>query len=185
MIASLQAKARTHGVEARIEMRVADIETFVPGREPYDALFSNFGAINCLGSLRGLERLSAQVIRPRGYVMIVAMGRIYPLETAAFLMKGDLRNAFRRLRRSCTATVEGQTFPVRYFAPRELRRVLGSDFSMKRLAGLYALQAAPGLDHLARYVSVPPLRALDSLLTHTRLTASWADHYLSIWQKSG
>lgn len=182
MIAELDLKARAAGVADRIDARVSDIESLESPHESFDAIFSNFGAINCLSNLTSLRVLASTALRPGGHLILVPMGRLYPLETATFLFKGDVRGAFRRFGSGCSATVEGRKFPVWYYSPRNLRQALGDEFSLTHLLGLRALLPAPGLEHLERYLPLPLFTSLDAALTHWRFTASLADHYVSIWR---
>ena len=183
MISALNLKARSFGVSARVDARVSDLDALgnFPGK--LDAIFSNFGAINCVGDLRPLGTLALNTLRPGGHVILVSMGRLYPLETAAFLAKGDIRGACRRLRRAHLANVEGRQFPVWYHSPRRLQRALGKEFSRIQLLGIRALLPVPGLEHLESRLPFRLLEGLDSVLTRSRFTAAFADHYLSIWQR--
>jgi SAM-dependent methyltransferase len=197
MIGALILKARAAGVADRIDARVADLESFLdgfalsgshslrssePNAERFDAIFSNFGAINCLGDLNPLRSLASSMLRPGGHLILVSMGRFYPLETMTFLAKGDIRRAFRRFRSARSATIEGRQFPVWYYSPRALRRVLDGEFSLTQLLGLRSLLPAPGLEHLDRYLPLRLCSGVDALVTRCRFTASFADHYLSIWR---
>jgi SAM-dependent methyltransferase len=182
MIGALTLKARAVGVADRIDAHVSDLESFEPKAERFDAIFSNFGAINCLGDLNAVRHLASSTLRPGGYLILVSMGRFYPLETMTFLAKGDIRRAFRRFRSERSATVEGRQFPVWYYSPRALRRVFAREFSLLRLLGLRSLLPVPGLEHLEGYLPLRLLGGVDAAITHCRLTASLADHYLSIWR---
>jgi SAM-dependent methyltransferase len=182
MIGALTLKARAAGVGDRIDARVSDLESFEPDSERFDAIFSNFGAINCLGDLNKLRHLAASTLRPGGHLILVSMGRFYPLETVAFLAKGDIRRAFRRFRSERSATIEGRQFPIWYYSPRALRRVFNGGFSLTRLLGLRSLLPVPGLEHLERYLPLRLFGSLDAAVTRCRYTASFADHYLSIWR---
>lgn len=183
MIGALNAKARAAGLADRIDARTSDMESPAEEKSSFDAIFSNFGAINCLSSLNNLRALAAKTLRPGGHLILVSMGRVYPLETIAFLLKGDFRGAFRRFGSDCSASVEGRKFPVWYYSPRDLRRAFGGEFSLTQVRGLSALLPAPGLEHLERYFPFAILKPIDAALTRFRLTASFADHYLSIWQR--
>jgi SAM-dependent methyltransferase len=182
MVAALIAKARAAGLSARIDARVSDLESLSPLPDCVDAIFSNFGAINCVGELDGLRRLSSQTLRPGGHLILVSMGRLYPLETLVFLAKGDMRAAFRRLGKTRLAAVEGQRFPVWYYSPRHLQQALGVHFSLVELQGICALLPVPGFEHLGRYLPLKVVKVLDAALTRNRFTAALADHYLSIWR---
>jgi SAM-dependent methyltransferase len=183
MIEALNAKARAAGLAHRIDARISDMESPAKEENSFDAIFSNFGAINCLSSLNNLRNLAATSLRPGGHLILVSMGRLYPLETVTSLLKGDLRGAFRRFGTDCSASVEGRKFPVWYYSPRDLRRAFGREFSLIQVRGLCSLVPAPGLEHLERYFPFGILRPIDAALTRFRFTASFADHYSSVWQR--
>jgi ubiquinone/menaquinone biosynthesis C-methylase UbiE len=182
MVDALISKARAAGVSGRIDARVSDLESLEALAEPVDAVFSNFGAINCVGDLKALRHLTSKTLRPGGHLILVSMGRLYPLETVAFLAKGDVRGAFRRLGSTRLATVEGRQFPVWYYSPRRFQEGLGGDFSLIQRRGIRAVLPVPGLEHLERYLPLRLLEGLDAALTRCRFTAAFADHYLSIWR---
>jgi ubiquinone/menaquinone biosynthesis C-methylase UbiE len=184
MVQMLISKARAAGVEQRITAGVSDLESVSPAAEEFDAIFSNFGAINCLKDLSALQRLASSAVKSGGYLILVSMGGFYPLETMAFLAKGQIRRAFRRFGSARSATIEGRQFPVWYHSPATLRRALGLDFSLMHVAGLRSFLPAPGMEHLTRYLPLRLFTQLDALLTQSRLTASCADHYLSVWRRS-
>ena len=182
MIEALVLKARAAEVSDRIDARVSDMGSLELHGKRFDAVFSNFGAMNCIGDLELLRALASNALRPGGHLVLVLMGRFYPLETLAFLMKGDVRRIFRRFGAARSATVEGQAFPVWYYSPRDLRRGFGREFALSRILGLRALLPAPGLEHLEGRVPFGLLGSLDAALARFPLTASFADHYLSIWR---
>jgi SAM-dependent methyltransferase len=176
MIAELKRKA-----PHTIHSEMGDMRTYaaVAGSRPFDAVFSNFGALNCLSDLDWLRRLP---LTPGAYVVLTTMGRFYPLESAVFLLKGRPRLALRRFGRSCEATVEGVRFRVYYHGLSTIRRALGPKFELKQVRGLRALLPAPGLDHLERFAALRMLAPLDKWLCAHRLTATCADHFVSVWR---
>jgi ubiquinone/menaquinone biosynthesis C-methylase UbiE len=182
MIGKLILKARAAGMADRIDARTADLESLEPPVERFDAIFSNFGAINCLSDLSILRDLATRALRPGGHLILVSMGGLYPLETMAFLAKGDMARAFRRFGSARSATIEGRQFPVWYYSPRVLGRTLGDRFSRTQLLGIRAFLPVPGLEHLDRYMLLRLFGRLDAAFTRGRFTAAFADHYLTIWR---
>src|SRR5262249_51967961 len=124
MIARLQVKATAAGVSEKIDARVAEFESFQPDPQMFDGVFSNVGAVNCVQSPATIRILASRALKPAAPLVMVAMGRLYPLETAVFLLKGDLRRAFTRLRRDPEAAVEGVRVSVSYHSLRNLREAL-------------------------------------------------------------
>ncbi|MBI4471461.1 MAG: methyltransferase domain-containing protein [Acidobacteria bacterium] len=177
MISRLEAKA--HGL---VRTKVAGMETFAAAEREFDGIFSNFGALNCSPDLAWLGKLVHRALKPGSHVVVTTMGRFYPLESAVFLLKYQFRQAMRRLHRPATAMVEGVRFDVYYYSVRAIRAALGPDFELKQLVGLRSLLPVPGLEHLERFGVFKYLRPIDRLLCSNPLTATWSDHFVSVWQ---
>ena len=93
-----------------------------------DGVFSNFAPLNCELSLDPVRRLLEQALVPGGHFVGVVLPRVCPLEIALFLARGQPRTAFRRFRRAPVGDVDGWTFPMRYYGPRDFDRGLGPGF---------------------------------------------------------
>lgn len=63
--------ARTRGVDAT---QMA-IENLAPLSGPFDAVLSNFGALNCVADLGALETALARLVRPHGSLALCVMSR--------------------------------------------------------------------------------------------------------------
>lgn len=183
MIARIGEKALVRRVREYVDPVVASMQEWTPDSpEPYDGIISNFGALNCSPELDWLGRLAAGVLRPGAPLVLVTMGRFYPLETAVHLLKLKPGMAFRRFRRPCVVSVEGVPVDVYYHSPQTIRAALGPAFKLEAIRGLCALRPVPGLEHLSRYRVVNKLRRLDEFLCRWRPTSSWADHFISVWR---
>jgi ubiquinone/menaquinone biosynthesis C-methylase UbiE len=182
MIARLETKAAAAGIRERIDARVGDIETFEPRAAAFDGVVSDFGALNSVHNLIALRNLATRALKPGAFVLLVVMGRLYPLETAVSLLKGDFRRAFRRLRGTPEVAVEGIRVSFQYHSPRDLSGALGPDFSLQRLLGLRSVLPSVDWDHVYRFLPLGLVGAVDRFSTTFRLTAPLADLYLSIWR---
>jgi ubiquinone/menaquinone biosynthesis C-methylase UbiE len=133
---------------------------------PFDAIFSNFGGLNCLGELTAVTRHLPNLLKPGGVLTWVIMPPICPWELALLLK--DWRVATRRLRRGgVRANVEGVAFHTFYFRPRQVEKALGSAFKTLQLSGLSIVTPTADNDRFAK--------------NHTRLfgTLVWLDDRLS------
>src|SRR5688572_15076927 len=162
-----------------VHSEVADMQTYISPADGFDAVFSNFGALNCVSDLNWLSRIR---LSPGAHLVLTTMGRFYPLEFAVFLLKGQPRLALRRFGRSCEAVVEGVRFSVYYHGLSAMRRALGPQYELKQVRGLCSLSPAPGLEHLERFGGLRLLEPLDRWLCSRRPTAVWADHFVSVWR---
>lgn len=177
MIRVARLKAAAAGVASRIEFRVLPIESLDElGQDArFDAVFSNFGAINCVADVSRLARTLGRRLVPGAPLLFIVMGRRVPWEWAWYLSRGDRTRAFRRFDRHGVAW-RGLT--IRYPTPRELARDLAPTFVMRRQVALgFALPpsyAAAWLDRAPRSLAI--LSAIDRMLG--RVTAGLADHFL-------
>ncbi|HVT59861.1 MAG TPA: methyltransferase domain-containing protein [Thermoanaerobaculia bacterium] len=103
---------------------------------PFDGALSNFGGLNCVGDLRETGRALAGCLRRGATAVLCVMGPAVPWEWAWFLLRGEPRKAFRRLRRG-GATWRGMT--IRYPTIGAVRRALAPAFELRRAGALGAL----------------------------------------------
>ena len=124
------------GLADVIETRRLPIANLSSLTGPFDGAFSDFGGLNCVEDLAGLGRSLGGLVRPGGAVLLCVMGPFVPWEWAGFLLRGELRKAFRRLR---PGGVLWHGITVRYPAPAALRRAFASAFRPVRLSAVGAL----------------------------------------------
>ena len=173
-----RAKAARRGVPERVEVRELAIERLdeLAGSGPFDAVLSNFGALNCVEDLGAVARSLAALTGPGARVALCLMGPLVPWEWAWHLLGGSPEKAFRRLRRG-GASWHG--LRVRYPTPGTVRRAFRG-FRVQRTSALGALVPPPYAEAWA--VRHPVLvRRLD--LCERRVEAiaplPWlADHFL-------
>ncbi|MEE8523805.1 MAG: class I SAM-dependent methyltransferase [Thermoanaerobaculia bacterium] len=135
MVAAARAKIEDAGLGSKIEVRRAAIEALEVGEGSFDGVVSNFGALNCVDDLGTVAEAVASAVRPRGRAVLCVMGPLVPWEWLWFLLRGQPRSAFRRLRRG---GVSWRGITVRYPSIRELRRAF-ADFRLDRAAAVGAL----------------------------------------------
>jgi SAM-dependent methyltransferase len=150
-----------------------------PGDAPFDAVFSNFGALNCIAGCRELGRVLHRWVRPGGRAVFVVMGPFCLWETVWYTLRLRPRTATRRWRDGREATVGGgPAVRVWYPTAAGLGRQLSPWFRLreKRAVGALVPPAdAAGPVH-RRPELLRRLEALDRRWGH-RLSAI-ADHTL-------
>lgn len=131
MLSVARKKAVRAGCARLIEFHCVPMHRLgtVLGRESFDGVFSNFGAINCASHLPALIADVSGLLRPDGRLLWVVMGRHAPWEWAWFLARLRWNEAFRRYG-SRGASWRG--IRVRYPSPRELAGALRPHFSQIR-----------------------------------------------------
>lgn len=181
MAAAARAKAEAAGLSARVT--VARLAAEALEREaaalgaPFDGAFSSFGALNCAWDLPAVARGLSAALSPGAPLLLGVMGPFCAWETGRFLLRGEFRQAFRRLR---GGGAPWRGLRVTYPSPGTLARLLSPSFQVTGLRALGALLPPTEAEAWAR---AHP-RLLDRLDRWERRWAGvWplphlADHYL-------
>ena len=178
MVEAARRKAVKAGLAGLVEARRLSFERLGDLPEAgFDGAFSNFGAVNCAADLAALAADLARVLKPGAPVLLCVMGPLVPWEWLWFGLRGDLRSAFRRLRRG---GVLWRGLRVVYPSPRGLARLFRPGFRVTRRAAVGALVPLPAAEPWARRHRDLAAR-LDA--RERRWETAWplpwlADHYL-------
>ncbi|HET7809232.1 MAG TPA: class I SAM-dependent methyltransferase [Steroidobacteraceae bacterium] len=179
MIDCARRKAEASGVADRIRFQVASMDSLsaVLGGEVFDGVYSNFGAVNCVPDLAALARSLAPRLKPHAALVWVIMGRFVPWEMAWYLVRGDARRAFRRLRR---AGSEWRGLTIHYPTPARCARLLEPHFIF---SGARPLGLLLPPSYAARWLErAPRMRAWLSRLERSTFErargAALGDHYV-------
>jgi hypothetical protein len=118
-------------------LRAEDI-TAVPADEPFDGVFSNFGALNCIADLRRLSQDLATLLKPGATALLCWMGPFCAWEMLWYSGQGKWDKAFRRLNTGgVTARIAEEAFVrVEYPSVRSLARAFAQEFRLKSLKGI-------------------------------------------------
>jgi SAM-dependent methyltransferase len=149
-----------------------------------DAVFSNFGGINCTDKLTDLLQGIDDRLVPGGICALVIMPRFSPWELTETL-RGNFAFAFRRYRKGgALARVEGVPFRCWYHDVSDVRRMLPAFAVLDRMA-LSFFMPPPHLGPFAK--RHPLLIRIAALLERTfcrwPFIRSRGDHYLLILRK--
>lgn len=192
MVRRAERRAARDAAGGRVTLLACGLETLagyldaLGDRRGFDAIVSNFGALNCVASLDPLGLVAARHLRPGGAAMLVLIGRSCAWEVCYFLATGRRRQAGRRRQPQALVPVAGVEVPTFYHRPRDLQRVLGADFSLDRVVGLGIAVPPPYLEPRWRQV---PRVLRDAASQFDRLAGSWppfnrlGDHVLTRWVK--
>lgn len=154
--------------------------------EGFDAVVSNFGALNCAPSLDALGVIGRRHLRAGGAMAIGLMGRTCLWETLYFAVQGDRARASRRRLPNVAVPVAGIDVPTFYHRTADVAAALGEGFSRDAEIGIGVMVPPPYLE--------PRWRQLPSSLrrfaaTVDRIAGSWplvnqlGDHTLTRWVK--
>lgn len=147
---------------------------------PYDAVFSNFGGLNCLPDLTPVIRQLPTVLKPGGIVSWVLMPPVCLWEMAEVL-RGHFRLAFRRFKRhGVLSHLEGLYFPVYYFSPRQVTAWFGEAYEPLALEGISVITPTAETKNFPR--QHPKIYAwlarLDDRLAPRSPWSGWGDFYI-------
>jgi len=183
MIAVTRAKAQRLEVADLIEAHHCPAERLpdcgITG--PFDGVFSNFGALNCVPSLPALAGWFGRQVRPGGTFFAVVLGPWCPWEVAWHLLHGEPRTAIRRLRPGgVEAHVGASSLQVWYPSARSLARLMEPEFRFRLHAGLGILLPPCDLRHLVeRWPSAfEPLARRERRIDRLPVLRSLGDHYV-------
>lgn len=184
-------RARLAGVADRVRVLGCGLESlpaFLDALEPdgFDAVVSNFGALNCVPCLDGLGAIAARHLRPGGSLLLCVMGRRCLWEIAYLTATGRRPAARRRRQPVAMVAVAGVDVPTYYHGLDDLDRALGDDVTLAQVRGIGVALPPPYLE--PRWRRVPrPLRALaggvDRLVTTWPVLNRCGDHVLARWVK--
>lgn len=180
MVRRARAKIERSGLGGRVMVaqgELQDLGTWL--RPPYDLVFSNFGALNCMADLNAFARALGELMAGEGRLLLCVMGPRVPWEWAWFLARGDRRRAFRRKGKG-RARPRWRGMPLSYPRPEALGEALAGRFVVERVAALGALAPPPFAESLARRFPLLSggLFALERKLEAFPGLAGFADHYL-------
>ncbi|NCD69051.1 class I SAM-dependent methyltransferase [Mucilaginibacter agri] len=106
-------------------------------RGPYDAIFSNFGGLNCTDELDKVLASFNDLLKPGGIATMVIIPK-FCLWESLLIFKGKFRTATRRwfAGKGRTAHIEGQYFTCWYYNPSYLVKRMKKDYDLVGLEGL-------------------------------------------------
>lgn len=188
MVTQARARVARAGVSDRVsvvELGIHEIDRL--GSERFDAVYSNFGPLNCVADLPDAAQRIAAALKPGGVVVASVIGRICPWELLMYLRRGDTRRATIRFARGFVAVPLGeQAIWTQYYTPREfVRAFAAAGFARASLRGLGVLVPPPYAEAFARR-HPHWIRVLQRL---EDATAAWpgvrelGDHFLVVLRK--
>lgn len=184
MVAEIEKKIHLHGLEGKLSAQqcsFTELEKIYDG--PFDAIFSNFGGLNCIADLGAVTRGLPRLLKPGGTVTCVIMPRICPWELIR--LAKDWRTATRRLRPSgVLANVEGIHFQTYYYSARQVRLAFGKSFRRLHQEGLAVV--TPGADNHTFATSHPGwyrfLAWAETALAAVPPFSGWGDFFILTMQ---
>jgi SAM-dependent methyltransferase len=167
--------------EATVEFRLLPTEYLGALPQAYfDAIFSNFSGLNCVGNLSEVAEQLAQRTLPDAPALLCISTRVCLWEAAWFLMRGQPRKAVRRWSGHSTAILNGVSVTVHYPTVREFSDAFAPQFALRRLTGIGIFvppsYLEPWMQHLPWMLAL--MRRVDRVVCHLPLLRTFGDHVL-------
>ncbi len=108
----------------------------------FDFVFSNFGGLNCADDLTKVAHELPRLLNPGAYLTWVIMPPVCPWELS-WILKGQFKKAFRRLKGKTTAHLESEFFTTYYHSLRDVKSALGPRFMLLMAEGLGIFSPPP------------------------------------------
>lgn len=155
--------------------------------EGFDAVVSNFGALNCVSSLDALGVVGCRHLRPGGAVILGLIGRSCLWETLYFMARGERGKAARRRAANVAVPVAGVDVPTFYHRRADIHASLGEGFTLDGAVGIGVAVPPPYLEMRWRRLPVAIRRAaaaIDHVAGAWPLVNGLGDHALTRWVKT-
>ncbi|HRD52341.1 MAG TPA: methyltransferase domain-containing protein [Flavobacteriales bacterium] len=185
MVAQLEAKRAANPAKEVEAMHCSFHDLDQLRERRFQHVFSNFGGLNCTDLLDVVLQGIDRVLLPGGTCALVIMPRFSPWE-ALTLLKGRIRYALRRFRKSGTAArLEGVTFTCYYYSPRYVMRHLGPGYDVIAQRALSLVAPPPHHEHFPqRWPRLHRvLHRLEEGIAHRWPFRLWGDHFLILLRK--
>lgn len=149
----------------------------------FDLIFSNFGGLNCLSPIQ-LEKffISAEKkLKPNGKIIGVIMPKHCILENAYFIMKGNIKKAFRRNTDNVVvANADGTDVDTWYYNPKNIIKITNKLFVIDKVKPIgFCIPPSylePFFKNKLKFLKI--LRNLDTIFNSSSFLSKYSDHYL-------
>lgn len=139
MLSKLAAKLASSAYADKITTEACSFNQLdaLENKGPFDAIFSNFGGLNCASNLQCVLASFSTLLKPGGHVTLVIIPKFCLWESLLFF-KGQFKTATRRFfsSKGRKAHIEGVHFKCWYYNPRFVINCLKEEFELQKLEGL-------------------------------------------------
>lgn len=183
MIEVAARRVRETGAD-NVDLRVLAAENLaeIEQEGPFDGVFSNFGALNCVEDLNAVGQDLGRLLKPGGTALLCFLGPSCIWEVVWYLLKAKPRKAFRRWRSAGTTAelAPESRIQVRYYGVRSMARIFAPSLRLRSWRGIGLLVPPSYVELFAK--RLPALLQLaewaDSLLTRCPVIRAGSDHIL-------
>jgi SAM-dependent methyltransferase len=179
------AGAGLSGQVAVCEMGIHEIDRLQTAG--FDAVYSNFGPLNCVADLSDAAQRMAAALKPGGVVVASVIGRFCPWELLMYLRRGDTRRATVRFARGFVAVpLQGESVWTQYYTPAALERIFAAaGFARVRLRALGLFVPPPYAEAFARRHPrlIRLLQGAEDMVASCPGVRQMGDHFLIVLRK--
>ncbi len=155
-------------------------------RKDFDGVISNFGGLNCINDFSKLRDDINNKTKAGALFIAAVMNKICPWEILYFMLKLNLKKAFRRFKKEgIDGAIDDQFVKTFYFTPKEFGNKFKPYFRIKKIYSLGLYTPSPYMQGL--YYKVKPLIKLwmkiDELIKGIYPFNRMGDHFIIILQK--
>jgi ubiquinone/menaquinone biosynthesis C-methylase UbiE len=186
MVERTRARAVSGGLAERVNATHVGIHQLDKIDDRFDAIYSNFGPLNCAPDLNAVAAQCERLLRPGGLLIFSVIGRICPWEMAYYTFKGRFRRAAIRAARGATAVgMNHHTIWTYYYSPREFYRAFTDRFTLESYRALSLFVPPPYMvDYYRRHrVGCERLGKLDDKFGALPLLRNMGDHFLIVMRR--
>lgn len=161
----------------------------LPINEKFDIAFSNFGGWNCLsaGEIEKLGKNLYELLAENGQLFVVIMPSFCVWESMYFLLKGDIKKAFRRRNRLGVSARLNDNQYVRtfYFSPRKMKELLSSYFLVEKTRPIGFFLPPSYLDNALKKMPflLSFLFLAEKCVSFMPFLAYFSDHYVMVLRR--
>lgn len=152
MLEKATEKVQQQGLQNEVSFEQCSFTSLasLAGGEQYDAVFSNFGGLNCTNELDKVLLSFNTVLKPGGIACLVILPKFCLPETL-LILKGKFKTATRRFfsSKGRRAHIEGEYFTCWYYSPSYIKQVLRNDFVVESVEGLCTFVPPSYIEHFA------------------------------------
>lgn len=152
----------------------------------FDAIFSNFGGLNCIEDISHVLDECYFILRDNGQMIICLMNRNALWETCSYLIRGKFRAAFRRWKQSpVSVSVGGKQILTWYHSFRDIKSCIKNKFTIQKVIGLNVITPPPSSVNIRNRhpALIKILEAIERKVDALPIFSLFGDHYVLILER--
>jgi ubiquinone/menaquinone biosynthesis C-methylase UbiE len=151
--------------------------------EKFDLVFSNFGGMNCISpsKMNNVAFQISELLNAKSRLIMILMPRFCLWETNYFLLKLNLKNAFRRFSDKGTlAKLNGEELKTFYYSPSQIKKYFEKYFEVMAVksVGFFIPPSYMEKFFATKQKTFNFLKRAEDVITNHKYLAGFSDHFL-------